>query len=125
MQGNLELLNSISWEDGESTSAVMPARASSRHTLRELWRGTPTLLPLVCREQFRLRLLLLPPYRVEEKGFPNSPEHDPFKPDTPIKTTSLLLMAGLSTTTFETQLPSPPSKCQTSSSLLTHPVLAF
>lgn len=45
MQGNLELLNSISWEDGESTSAVMPARASSGHTLRELWREPHTAPP--------------------------------------------------------------------------------
>lgn len=70
MQGNLELLNSVSWEGGESTCAVTPARAS-RHTLGELW-WNPTLLSLVCREPFRLRLLLLPPCRAEEKGFPNT-----------------------------------------------------
>lgn len=43
----------------------------------------------------------------------------------PVKTTSLLLVAELSTMSSVTQLPSSPSKCQTSSSLFTHPVPAF
>lgn len=43
----------------------------------------------------------------------------------PVKTTSLLLMAELSITSSVTQPPFSPSKCQTSSSLLTHPVPAF
>lgn len=77
MQGNLEPLNSVNGEGGENTSAVMPARASSRGTLvgTPHWGnsgGNPTLLSLVCREQFRFRLLLLPPCREEENGFPNT-----------------------------------------------------
>lgn len=43
----------------------------------------------------------------------------------PVKTTSLLLIAELSTTSSVTWLPFSPSKCQTLSSLLTHPVPAF
>lgn len=71
MQGNLELFNAVNWEGGESTSAVTPLEPGAGTHWGNSG-GNPTLLSLMCREQFSLRLLLLPPCRVEEKGFPNT-----------------------------------------------------
>lgn len=107
MQGNLEPLNSVSGEGGENTSAVMPARASSRHTLGELWWEPHTALPGV-QGAVQVQAAASSTLQRGREWLSQHPEHDLFKPDTPVKTTSLLLMVEFSTITFETQLPSLP-----------------
>lgn len=138
-------------------SSAVPASYSKQQALTVGGTaGNPTQPFLVCREQFWLRLLLLPHRRAEGKDFPTvqaraltehalaldmqaawgmwgqnnssafmilgfwslkktSSFHGRYLVSTsvsPVKTTSLLLMAELSTTSSVTWSPSAPSECQ-------------